>query len=106
MSIALLYFRNVDTRACFRCCLNEKDTKSGRGGGRGGSGTDGGGLHVGVLYEWGWMRCLIYLKIIDVVLGCWMFFSLWWSMTLKNVSITSGGTFLFMILFISMMVCY
>ena len=40
-----MFFRNVDTRACFRCCLNEGRSSSGsnRSGGSGGSGGGGGG---------------------------------------------------------------
>ena len=51
LGIAGLYFRNVDTRTCFNCCLNDAATKSGRGGGRGGSGTHGGGK-VGIVSKY------------------------------------------------------
>jgi hypothetical protein len=30
LCVSGMYFRNVDTRACFRCCLNDRHTKSGK----------------------------------------------------------------------------
>jgi hypothetical protein len=82
-----MFFRNVDTRSCFRCCLHDdaNTTKSGRSGGRGSSGTDGGGK-VGITYEWGWVRCLIYIKSVDTFIGAWMLMALWRAMTMANVS--------------------
>ena len=64
LGIAGLYFRNVDTRTCFNCCLNDAATKSGRGGGRGGSGTHGGGK-VGIVSKYTKAKeraCIAYME--------------------------------------------
>ena len=36
----------------------------------------------GILYEWGWLRCVIYLKILDTVLGFWAMLAMFRAMGL------------------------
>lgn len=57
-------------------------------------GAVGGGDFVsggGILYEWGWLRCVIYLKVLDTAIGAWSALAMFRAMGLPS-SVSSSAS--------------